>query len=310
MRKPNNLRCSGQREQMVLVKDGVRYLLHEYISEEELAQMVIEHYQDIFGVCSLFFDPQTMKTQSRIEARNDGVILDLSQNRWYILEVELAKHPLHKHIIPQITEFSIAYEEAATRKKIVNTLYSTIRQDAFKAATVQTQKIEDLHKALTDQIDTQPTIAIVIDQKTSELDSICKKLPFQTRIIEFKTYAREKIGIGVHIHEFLPILEEKEKREKIEGRQIKPSEIEPSQTLTQVLEVAGLAFKGEELNKAFRDVARQHAVHVSTVRDKCTRRLGINTVRFKELIRDQESFITFLREKYPQYENLIKENLA
>jgi len=294
---------------MVLVKDGVRYFLHEYVSEEELAQMVIEHYKDIFGVDSLLFDPQTMKTQTRIEARNDGVILALNQNRWYILEVELAEHPLHKHIIPQITEFSIAYEEAATRKKIVNTLYTAIRQDAFKAATVQTQ-IEDLHKSLTDQIDAQPTIAIVIDQKTSELDSICKKLPFPTQIIEFKTYAREKIGIGVHIHEFLPVLEEKEQKEKIEGRQIKPSREGPPQTLIQVLEVAGLAFKGERLSKAFKDVAVQHVVHVSTVRDKCTRRLHIDTERFKALTQDKSLFIRFLKERYPQHENLINEKLA
>jgi hypothetical protein len=301
----DNLRCSEQREQMVLVKDGVRYFLHEYISEEELAQMVIEHYKDIFGVDSLFFDPQTMKTRTRIEARNDGVVLALNQNRWYILEVELAKHPLHKHIIPQITEFSIAYEETATRKKIVNTLYTAIRQDAFKAASVQTQ-IEDLHKSLTDQIDAQPTIAIVIDQKTSELDSICKKLPFPTQIIEFKTYAREKIGIGVHIHEFLPVLEEKE---KIERRQTKPSKEGP-QRLMQVLEVAALAFKGEGLNETLKSVARQHGVHESTVRDKCTRQLDINTERFRELIQDRNRFVTFLKERYPQHENLIDEKLA
>jgi hypothetical protein len=294
---------------MVLVKDGVRYFLHEYVSEEELAQMVIEHYKDIFGVDSLFFDPQTMKTQTRIEARNDGVILALNQNRWYILEVELAKHPLHKHIIPQITEFSIAYEEAATRKKIVNTLYTAIRQDAFKAATVQTQKIEDLHKSLTDQIDVQPTIAIVIDQKTSELDSICKKLPFPTQIIEFKTYAREKIGIGVHIHEFLPVLEEKEQKEKIEGQQITPSREGPPQTLIQVLEVARLVFDGAGLNKAFKEIAKQHTVHVSTVRDKCTRRLHIDTERFKALMQDKNLFMTFLKERYPQHENLINEKL-
>jgi hypothetical protein len=305
MRKMDNLRCSEQREQMVLVKDGVRYFLHEYVSEEELAQMVIEHYKDIFGVDSLFFDPQTMKTRTRIEARNDGVVLALNQNRWYILEVELAKHPLHKHIIPQITEFSIAYEETATRKKIVNTLYTAIRQDAFKAASVQTQ-IEDLHKSLTDQIDAQPTIAIVIDQKTSELDSICKKLPFPTQIIEFKTYAREKIGIGVHIHEFLPVLEEKE---KIERRQTKPSKEGP-QRLMQVLEVAALAFKGEGLNETLKSVARQHGVHESTVRDKCTRQLDINTERFRELIQDRNRFVTFLKERYPQHENLIDEKLA
>ena len=192
---------------MILLKDGVKYFLHEYVSEEELEQMVVEHYKDIFGISSLYFDPQSMKTRMGLEARNDGIILALDQNRWYILEVELAKHPLHEHIIPQITKFSIAYEEAGTRKKIINTLYTTIRQDAFKTAIIQTQKIEDLHKMLTDLIDIQPTIAIVIDQKTLELDSICRKLPFTTQTLEFKTYARENIGIGVHIHEFQALLD-------------------------------------------------------------------------------------------------------
>ena len=292
---------------MILLKDGVKYFLHEYVSEEELEQMVVEHYKDIFGISSLYFDPQSMKTQMGLEARNDGIILALDQNRWYILEVELAKHPLHEHIIPQITKFSIAYEEAGTRKKIINTIYTAIRQDAFKTAIIQTQKIEDLHKMLTDLIDIQPTIAIVIDQKTLELDSICRKLPFTTQTIEFKTYARENIGIGVHIHEFQPLLEEKEK--KIEKRLIEPTEEGP-QKLIQVLEVAHLVFKGEELNEAFKNVAKRHDVHESTVRDKCTRQLGIDTYRFRELIQDKNRFITFLKERYPQYENLINEKLA
>ena len=293
---------------MIMLKDGVKYFLHEYVSEEELARMVIEHYKDIFGIESLYFDPQTMKTQTGVEARNDGVILAFDQNRWYILEVELAKHPLHEHIIPQITKFSIAYEEAGTRKKIIDTLYNAIRQDALKTYTIHTQKIEDLHKTLTDLIDTQPTIAILIDQKTPQLDYICKKLPFPTQTIAFKTYTRENIGIGVHVHEFQPLLEEKEKREKVEKRRTKPLEEGP-QKLIQVLEVAELVFKGEELNKTFKSIAKQHGVHESTVRDKCTRQLGVDTNRFKDLIQDKNRFTTFLKGKYPQYENLINEKL-
>jgi hypothetical protein len=294
---------------MILSKDGVKYLPYDYISEEELARMVIEHYKDIFGIDSLYFDPQSMKTQMGIEVRNDGVILALDQNRWYILEVELAKHPLHEHIIPQITKFSIAYEEAGTRKKIITTLYNAIRQDAFKAAIIQTQEIEDLHKTITDLIELQPTIAIIIDQKTQELDSICKKLPFPTQTVEFKTYARENIGVGVHIHEFQPLLEEKEKEEKIEKRRIKATKEGP-QKLIQVIEVAELVFKGEELNKVFKSVADQHTVNESTIRDKCTRQLGIDTYRFRELIQDKNRFMTFLKEKYPHHENLINEKLA
>jgi hypothetical protein len=104
-------------------------------------------------------------------------------------------------------------------------------------------------------------------------------------------------------------LEEKEKKEKIEKRQIKRTEEGP-QKLIQVLEVAELFFKGEELNKAFRSIASQHGVDESTIRDKCTRQLGIDTYRFKGLIQDKNRFITYLKEKYPHYENLINEKLA
>jgi len=293
---------------MILLKDGVKYFPYEYTSEEELTKMIIEHIKEIFGTNALYFDPQTMKTQVEIEARNDGIILTLDKNRWYILEVELAKHSLHRHIIPQITKFSIAYDDAKTRKKIVDTLYKAIKRDLTKIATIQTQKIEDLHKTLTDLIDMQPTIIIIIDQKTPELDHICKKLPFPTETIEFKTYARENVGIGVHIHEFQPLFEERIKTIP-KMHKMTPSKKAP-QKVVQVLEVAELVFKGYKLNEAFKHVANQHGVRLSTVRDKCTRQLNINTEEFRRLIRNKNSLITFLKEKYPLYEELINQKLT
>jgi hypothetical protein len=250
-----------------------------------------------------------MKTQIGIEARNDGVIIVADQNKWYIIEIELAKHPLHEHIIPQITKFSIAYEEAKTRKKIIDTLYAEIRQDSIKATTLQTPKIEDLHKILTDLIDIQPTIAIVIDQKTPELEHICKKLPFSTQTIEFRTYTRENIGAGVHIHGFQPIFEER----VVETRSLRPPitrSRERPQKLTQVLDVAQLVLGGQHLNEAFKGVAKLHDVHESTVRDKCTRQLGINTDQFRNLIQDKNRLLAILKERYPQYESLIAERLT
>ncbi|MGB9675939.1 MAG: hypothetical protein ACPL0C_01965 [Candidatus Bathyarchaeales archaeon] len=296
---------------MILLKDGVKYLPYEYTSEEELNKMVTEHIKEIFGENALYFGPQTMRTQAGIESRNDGVILTIDRNEWYILEVELAKHPLPEHIIPQITKFSLAYEEPETRRKIVNALYNEIRADLIKKAMIERQHIEDLHKMLTDLINTQPTIAIIIDRKTSELDSLCKKLPFPTKTIEFKTYAREKVGKEVHIHEFQPLFKERidiEKEIKVQKIWEKTTEKVP-QKLIQVLEVAELVFKGEQLNEAFKKVADQHNVHESTIRDKCTRQLNINTEQFKELLRDKNRLKTFLIEKYPQHENLINQKI-
>jgi hypothetical protein len=297
--------------EMLLLKDGVKYLPHKYTSEEELAQMIIEHYKEIFSESAIFFDPQTMKTQIGIEARNDGIVLVPDRNKWYILEVELSKHPLHEHIIPQISRFSIAYEEVATRKKIVDTLYDAIRQDVFKTAAIQNQKIEDMHKMLTDLIDKQPIIAIIIDQKTPELDRICRKLPFQTQTAEFKTYERENTGMGAHIHEFQPLLK---KQKKIEVQLTRKTEKKTQKLipkkLAEVIEVAALVFRGEDPVKAAKIVAETHGIFYQTVTDKMTRQLGINMGTFRELIEDKNRFIDFLKKKYPQYQNVISENLS
>ncbi|MEM3731527.1 MAG: hypothetical protein QXG27_02930 [Candidatus Bathyarchaeia archaeon] len=85
---------------MILLKDGVKYLPYEYNSEEELTKMVTEHIKEIFGENAIYFVPQTMKTNIKIESRNDGIILALGQNLWYILEVELAAHPVDTHYTP------------------------------------------------------------------------------------------------------------------------------------------------------------------------------------------------------------------
>ncbi|MEM3612566.1 MAG: hypothetical protein QXQ85_01905 [Candidatus Bathyarchaeia archaeon] len=275
---------------MILLKDGVKYLPYEYNSEEELTKMVTEHIKEIFGENAIHFHPQTIKTNMKIETRSDGIILLPQQNRWYILEVELAKHPLHDHVVSQISKFNIAYQQPENKKKIATTLYNLIHQDPYKTAAIQTQKIEEIYKTLTDIIETPPTIVIIIDQKTPELEATCKTLPFQTKVIEFKTYIREYVGIGVHIHAFEPLKEEK-----------------PSipAGLQQILEVISLMFKGKTYTQAVKIIAKQRGILESAVRDKCTRNLKLNTQKFLKIAKDKSQLKAILTKRYPEYKEII-----
>lgn len=49
-------------------------------------------------------------------------------------------------------------------------------------------------------INQEPEILIVIDENTPELEEITKRLPFPSKILEFKTFYREKTNQEVHIH--------------------------------------------------------------------------------------------------------------
>lgn len=180
----------------------------------------------------------------------------------------------------------------------MKTLQNAIQQDPSRKAMIQTQKIEDLHETLTDIIDMQPTIAIVIDQEKMELDQICKKLPFTTQTTAFKTYTRENVGLGVHIHEFEPFSKEEIKMPTLKQQEVITEEgKEGPKKLVQVLEVAELVFQGQELSNAFKSVAKQYGVNESTVRDKCTRQLNIDTKQFIELIQSKKKPHNILKGK-------------
>jgi len=279
---------------MLLLKDGVKYLPYEYSSEEELAQIVIEHIKEIFGANSLYFDPQTMKTQIGIIARNDGIILTLNQNQWYILEVELATHSLHKHIIPQITKFSIAYQQPETKRKLAETLSTLIQHDPHKKATMHTQKIEDIHKYITETIETPPTIAIITDQTTPELDAICKNLPFKTKTTDFKTYTRENTGINVHIHQFTPLYE-------------KPP---IPKTLLNILTVMEQIYKkGKTYDEAVKITAKKLKLYHGTIRAACTREIGLTSNQLRKILKEKEKMKQILTEKFPEYADIIKETM-
>jgi len=280
---------------MLLLKDGVRYFPYEYTSEEELTQMVTEHYKEIFGTNTLHFDPQTMKTHIGIIARNDGILVALDQKQWYILEVELAEHSLPRHIIPQITKFHIAYQQPETRRKLIDALSTLIQQDPYKKVTLQTQKIEDMHKYLTELIESPPTIAIIIDQKTPELDAVSKNLPFKTRTTEFKTFTRENTGINVHMHMF----------EQLYEKPLIPK------TLRNILTTLEHVYKhGKTYDEAVKIVAKKLKLFKGTIRAACTRDVGLTSNQFRKLLKDKEKIKQLLIGKFPEYKDVIEETVS
>lgn len=290
---------------MIFLKDGVRYTPYTYNSEKELEDMVIEHFKEIFGENAMFFDKQTMETEAGIKAKNDGVIISLDENKWYVLEVELATHPIYEHIIAQIAKFKNAHRNLKTRKKIVEALFHTIKKDSVKSAIFES-KIKDAYKFLTDLIDSNPIIAIVIDSKTRELEEACDALPFSTKVIEFKTYRRENVGLGVHIHSFEPLF-----KKEITEPQVKPAEVSVKtmpRALTEILGVTKLMYKGYSYSNAAKNVASKYNIKESTVRDKCTRQLGLNTEQFTQLAQNKANLISLLKEKYSKHGMLIEES--
>lgn len=200
---------------MVILIDGVRYVMTAPESELALAEIIEKNYQHIFGEDSFYFNLKRQITSgSGIGSIPDAyaIVFD-THPRWCILEVELALHPLYEHIVTQLTKFNRGIENSASRKKIIDMLYDAIKEDPILEVRV-TQKIGsgEIYKFVSELISSSPTIIVVIDKRTKDLEEAVKDIRGDVRILEFKIFKREGISEDINAYLFTPVVSKKIKK--------------------------------------------------------------------------------------------------
>ena len=197
---------------IMLTIDNVRYRLWVPDDEEKFAQFVIEHIKDIFGGNSEYFDlKRKIRSRGGIGSIPDGYVITFGKNpRWYVVELEISSHSLYDHMVPQLHKFISGLKNPKSRKRLVEAVYNLIDQDKVRRSIIE-NKIGsgEVYRFISSLItDHDPTLVIVIDEQTRDLQDICETLShsLETEVVEFKTFEREGVGLGVRAHLFEPLV--------------------------------------------------------------------------------------------------------
>ena len=210
----------------MLLIDGIKYNLWVPEKESQLEEIVKEYFTDIFSKNSLYFDIKPeLRSRTGIGSKPDGIVILFDKPCYYVVEIERAKHGIHDHVITQISRFNTALKRPETKMKMAEAVYNEILSDPLKELFVKSKVKGDLFKFLTDLFSLNPIIAIIIDEVTDEIKEAIDELPLESRIVEFKIFEREGVGIAVHAHLFEPVYvppvkpqpPAKEKEEMISG---------------------------------------------------------------------------------------------
>ena len=192
----------------MLLIDGVKYRPWTPKDEEkEFHPMIREHSKEVFGENSLYFDVKhVLKTTSGIGSIPDAYVINLSKPfEWYVVENELASHPVYDHIVKQLTKFINGIANQNAKNQILDMLYDEINKDnVLKAAVQKLIDSTDIYRALSKLLSNPPRIVIIIDQKTPEVEEACQVLKYRTDIVEFKTFVRENAE-NIRAHLFEPL---------------------------------------------------------------------------------------------------------
>jgi len=188
-----------------ILLDGVKYILWVPETEDELQDIVKEHSKEIFWEGSLFFDvKKKIISKSGRGSKPDGYLIDFSDDEWWVIEVELSSHPIDEHIVSQLSKFIRATKNSLTRKEIIDTLYSDIKNDPIKCAFVKKRmgsEEKDMHKLLSKVISKDPEgIIVIVEKLQPEIEEACESLKTQTYFIELKTFVKKGARMKLHAH--------------------------------------------------------------------------------------------------------------
>ncbi len=203
-------------ENEILLVDGIEYSLWLSKKEDELENSIKHHSKRIFGANSIYFDiKKKIKNSIGVGTIPDAYLIDFEKNAFYIIEIELSKHPEYDHINKQIGKFIGALNNYQARQKIARILKDYIEEDIIrkkfvinKIGNIELYQyfLENILEGVKDQ--NYHTI-IVIDRVTDEISEACSILSPRPKIIEFRTFVRKNIGdLRVHCHLFKPLIPE------------------------------------------------------------------------------------------------------
>jgi len=183
----------------MLFVDGVEYRRWNPSKEEELEEFVNACSKKIFGGDSLYFSvKRRLKSLGGVGSIPDGYVIKPSKPyRWSIVEVELSSHPVHDHIVSQLSRFTSGIRNPESRKSIVRALHDEISSDPVTEAYVRKQiSPNEIFRYLSDIIDQEPQLVIVIDETTTELEEACDSVQLRDKkLVEFKIFERADAGI-------------------------------------------------------------------------------------------------------------------
>lgn len=189
---------------MFLLKDGVRYDLWQPQNEEELEEIFLEHYKEIFGKDAICFNTKkVIESNAQIASIPDAYIIYTNQpHKWSIVEVELSSHNVFSHIVPQINKFANGIKNQLTLRKITKALHTEIKNNQILKAWVR-DKIGsgEIHEFLSNAVYEKPDLVIVVEKKTAQLEEAIRSQSLESNILEIKTF-RRKGAEDVHAHLF------------------------------------------------------------------------------------------------------------
>lgn len=180
---------SGVSMKRVLHDGKSVYEPHVYKNESELLAFARQHAKLIFGADAIWLPGGRIGAkpgQQGAKGKPDAFVIQPVKYNWVVVEVELARHDLHRHINPQISRFAVAWKRE--RKELVDQLTKKCKANQDVVDELKALGYPDIHEFLSDLVENKPDLAVIIDGENQELYELEDIWNFRVYWSIFNTY--------------------------------------------------------------------------------------------------------------------------
>ena len=212
----------------LLTPNGI-FTLAEYENESKDFEGAVRHVEhELFGRHRVYLEVKR-KIGPKLGKQNipDGYLIDLSGSKpkLYVVENELARHNILKHIAVQILEFSLAF--ASEPRKVRSILLDALQgepEKLLKCEEYSTKRgFRNLDHLLDELVHSPFNALVVIDQIPDMLfDVLSNSFKFGVEILELRKYQRPDRDPIFLFEPFLAGIEEDTEQPNVIGKATLP----------------------------------------------------------------------------------------
>jgi len=187
-----------------ILKDNEKFSKHEFQRENELTELFLKHYKKIISEKSFFIriekQVKSEKFKNFKDSISDGFLLvwdTPTTPSLYLTEIELEKHKIDTHILPQLGNFISFIQSASDEElnKVRDVLYDEIKKDKQIFEKIQKDTGKEVLELLENSMD-ELQILLVVDRISPQLSiglsKIEKTINVKIRKIEISLFTKNK----------------------------------------------------------------------------------------------------------------------
>ena len=229
----------------------------EITLESELDEWLVENYRR-YWPDAIFLDKFQIITEKGKAGVPDGFIIDPKNGQWFVVENELLKHGVWRHISKQLIQFVVALKNPFSVRKIRDRIFKEIMEDdekklwaleAFESTEIELlQKIESFFEIF------PASLLILIDKIDTDLKDAVGALNINSEI-----YTLMKVNVGGATALVSPDLQEGKPGFVTEPEDRTPSK---ARSISSTIESMGLKKAGNKGNFSYYKTPEGDIVHL------------------------------------------------